>query len=311
MENRYYMRRYAHAVIAFSLACGLLGCSKEVNLISDNEPFGSFNISDIKIENYVNRLYIDIIGREPLNVELEAEVDSLKKSDLSRESREKIIYKLMTDTTYRKNEFSYKAAYVQNLYNLAKVRCVEGVADDEFKRRIGLAKASAFRDSLEGNWDGYFKAHNQIRRYRAVLDSRQAFYDGLIRYHQMYAFMVDNGVYDVINMNTFNFVRATFDELLWRLPTEQEYAQSFNMIEFNQSEELFGKLGSDKNDYIQIVIESNEMLEGMVIWAYQVLLNRFPTSQEVVTLMPDYVATKDINPIISKILVTDEYANFR
>jgi hypothetical protein len=305
------MRRYARAILAFSMACGLLACSKEVNLISDNEPFGSFNISDIKIENYVNRLYIDIIGREPLDVELEAEVDFLKENDLSRESRDSIIYKLMNDTTYRKNEFSYKAAYVQNLYNLAKVRCVEGVSDDEFRRRIGLAKASAFRDSLEGNWDGYFKAHNQIRRYRAALDSRQAFHDGLIRYHQMYAFMVDNGVYDVINMNTFNFVRATFDELLWRLPTEQEYAQSFNMIEFNQSEELFGKLGSDKNDYIQIVIESNEMLEGMVIWAYQVLLNRWPTSQEVVTLMTDYVVTKDINPIYSKILVTDEYANFR
>ena len=112
-------------------------------------------------------------------------------------------------------------------------------------------------------------------------------------------------------MFPFNFVRATFDQLLWRLPIQQEFDQSFNMIEFNQTGELFGSLGSNKNDYVRILTESNEMHEGMLIWSFRILLGREPTAGEVVTLLPAYIHTKDINWVLAQILVTDEYANFR
>lgn len=296
------------------LACLLmtLSCTKEsLVVVGDNPPYSTFNISDIKIENYVNRIYIDIIGREPLDDELIFEVDRLKAAGLNRETRDSIIYQLMTDTTYKENEFSYKAAYVQNLYNLAKVRCIEGVPDYDIQLKIGILKNGAYTDSLEGNWDNYYSKLSEIRRNQATLDSRQAFYDGLLYYHQMFAFMIDNAIYDIINMNTFNFVRATFDELLWRLPTSQEYQKCFDMIETNQPEEIFGRLGSSKNDYINILTESNEMYEGMIIWCYQVFMSRPPTSGEIVTLLPVYLQTKDINWVIAQILVTDEYANFR
>jgi hypothetical protein len=149
-----------------------------------------------------------------------------------------------------------------------------------------------------------------MRRHCQVLESRQALYDGLIQYHQVYSFLIDNSVYDEINMNTFNFIRATFDQLIWRLPTQQEFDRSFNMIQANQTDELFGELGSNKYDYVRILTESQEMLEGMLIWTYQVFLSRPPTSGEIATLLPTYLTTKDINWVIAQILVTDEYANF-
>ncbi len=293
------------------LGLGMASCSKDLVVIDGNTPYSTFNISDIKIENYVNRLYIDIVGREPLDVELEAVVNSLKTGALKREVRDSIIYNLMTDTTYRENEYSYKAAYVQNLYNLAKVRCLEGAADADVELSISTLKNNALIDSLNGNWDDYYHKQFEIKRNEAVLESQQALYDGLIPYHQMYAFMVNNSVYDLINMNTFNFVRATFDELLWRLPTGEEFDHSFNMIEYNQTETLFGTSGSDKNDYINVLTQSDEMLEGMVIWAFRVFMSREPKPEEIVTLLPVYIQTHDINWVIAQILVTDEYANFR
>ena len=303
-----------HIRVVYYLLCVFLlqACAKDELIVVDgNTPYSTFNVSDIKIENYVNRLYIDILAREPLDEELTAAVDSLKANGLKRETRDSLIYVLMNDTTFRENEFSYKAAYVQNLYNLAKVRCLEGAADADIELAINVLTFGALQDSLEGNWDAYYQKQYQIRRNQAVLDSRPALYDGLIPYHQMYAFMIDNAVYDDINMNTFNYLRATFDQLLWRLPTQQEFDNGFNMIEYNQTAELFGSLGSDKNDYIVILTESNEMLEGMLVWCFQVFLSRPPSAQEVVTLLPAYINSKDINGIIAQILVTDEYANFK
>lgn len=289
----------------------MTSCSEELVVIDGNPPYSTFNVSDIKIANYVNRLYIDVLGREPLDVELTVEVNRLKAGNLKREVRDSIIYKLMTDTTYSENEFSYKAAYIQNLYNLAKIRCLEGASDGDIQLRINVMKNGAQQDSLEGSWDGYYNKLNEVRRNTATLESRQALYDGLITYHQMYSFMIDNSLYDIINMNSFNFIRATFDQLLWRLPIDHEFNSSFEMIEYNQTAELFGTLGSDKNDYVRILTESNEMLEGMLIWCFQVFLSRPPSADEVVTLLPVYSSTKDINWIIAQILVTDEYANFR
>ena len=291
---------------------GLSACTTEELVVVDgNDPYSTFNISDIKIENYVNRLYIDIVAREPLDTELVSQVSRLKGGGLKRATRDSIIYELMTDTAYRENEGSYKAAYTLNLYNLAKVRCLEGISDSEIQTRIGILKFGALQDSLEGNWDGYYQKQNQIRRNQSVLDSQQALFDGLATYHQLFAFMIDNSVYDEINMNTFNFVRATFDQLLWRLPTQQEFDSGFGMIEYNQPVSLFGQLGSDKNDYIRILTGSDEMLEGMLVWSFQVFLSRAPKPEEVVTLLPVYLQTKDINWLIAQILVTDEYANFR
>lgn len=295
------------------ILCSLLanGCQKDINLIDGNEPISTFNISKIKIENYVNRLYIDIIGREPLNDELEEEVLFLQDSSLSREARSEIIVKLMTDDSFKEEEESYKAAFILNLYNLAKVRCLEGVSDSKIRSQIGIARFGATRDSLDGNWDGYFRRLETIRKYEAFLDSQQELYDGNIQYHELFAFAINNGIYDEINMNTFNFVRAAFDELLWRLPTEQEFDASFSMIEFNEPAILFGRSGSDKQAFIDILIQSTGMLEGMIIWAYQTMLNRQPKPEEVITLLPRYAEEKDIKYILEEILLTDEYANFR
>jgi len=297
--------------ILLVLIAGVFGsCSEEVNLVPDNEPTSDFNISDLKIENYVNRIYIDLISREPLNTELSEEVDSLKAAGLSRASRLKIIRKLMTDTTFRPNEFSYQAAYVENLYTLAKVRNLEGVGDGALRLAIGIARNGMVKDSIEENWDAYHEKQALVRRNQAVLDSKGLLLEGQIRYHEMFAYMIDNTVYDQINMNAFNFIRAVFDELLWRLPTEGEFDRSFDMIEHNENRELFGQMGSHKDDFIDIIIQSDGMHEGMIIWAYQTLLNRAPSPGEIVTLLPRYIETGDINLIFEEILVTDEYANF-
>ncbi len=299
-------------ILCFVVFNLLFSCTKEnINVITDNDPISVTNISRLKIENYVNRLFIDLVGREPLKVELGPEVDTLKERELSRDARLNLINKLMQDTSFRIGERSYKAAFYLNLYNLAKVRCMEGVSDEEIQREMGMLISDAMRDSMDGKWDRFYYKLNEIRKFENLLQSQEDLYNEDIKYNQIFGYMVDNKIYDVINMNTFNFIRAVYNELLFRLPTDQEYAVAFDVIESNKPGIILGKFCSNKTEFIQILIESPAMFEGMIIWIFQIYLNRFPSSRELSSILPDYISHRDIREVIRKIAVTDEYASFK
>lgn len=300
------------AIFSILCICLILSCDSRLEeIVPDNNSYSTTGISKIKIENYVNRLFIDLIGREPIDIEQTTEADSLNENNLSEESRLDLIYRLMTDTSFSINEGSYQAAFSLNLYLLAKIRCVEGVSDSEIVQlRLNPLYIQASEDSLSQNWEEYYKKLNEIRRYELLLRSSEDLRLGRIHYHEVYAFMIDNGLYDMFNMNAFNFIRASFDQLLFRLPTDQEYNQAFDMVEYELSAELLGELGNSKSDYINILINSVAMKEGMIRWAFQVFLQRPGTPAEIATLLEEYKVHENINHIIAKIVVTDEYANF-
>lgn len=305
-QARFYKLTFIFFILSLQFACD----SPVVEVIPDNDSYSSTGISKIKIENYVNRLYIDIIGREPTDMEQSIEVDSLNENDLSEDIRLKLINRLMTDTTFSINEGSYHQAYCNNLYLLAKIRCLEGVSDFEINQILGIIKSSAQVDSVNQEWEDYYEKINEIRRYELVLNSSEHLRTGKLHYHQMFGFMIDNQIYDMLNMNAFNFIRASFDQLLFRLPTEQEFDQAFKMVEFKLLNELLGETGNSKEDYINIIIASTAMKEGMIRWAFQVFLQREGTAGEIATLLEEYKLDQNINQIIAKILITDEYANF-
>lgn len=290
----------------------MISCKSELlEVVPDNDSYSTTGISKIKIENYVNRLFIDIIGREPTDIEQNLEADTLNENELSEEIRLDLITRLMTDTSYSENEGSYQKAFSNNLYLLAKIRCLEGVSDAEIKSmRLGPLRGRAYQDSLEQNWEDYFEKLNDIRRYELVLRSENDLQQGLIKFHEVFAYMIDNAIYDEFNMNAFNFIRASFDQLLFRIPTDQEYDQAFNMVENQLPDELLGQLGNSKTDYINIMITSEAMKEGMIRWAYHVYLQRPGTPAEIATLLETYKLDENINNVIAKMVVTDEYANF-
>ena len=74
------------------------------------------------LENYVNRLYIDLIGREPLDDEMERDVLYLRDNDVSFGSRDSLILKLQSDTLFIEGDSSYKKAYFHRTYEMLKVR---------------------------------------------------------------------------------------------------------------------------------------------------------------------------------------------
>ena len=245
---------FATAVATLLFASLLLACSEETVVATLEAPTEEA-ITQAAVEQFVFRVFVDLTGNAPSETELATWTGTLRAERFSEESREALAIALQTDATYRD-------AYVRTLYQSAKARFLEGLGDAEIRRRfVGLGSdeddARLWRLL---DWQGDYRAGNA-----SLLD--------------LQAFAVHNLVYDQINMNSFNFVRATFNDLFWRYPTDAEFAAGFDMVEHGAERQLFGFSGSSKTDYVDLIDSTDETLEGTVIWQYEQLLARRPPPQ--------------------------------
>lgn len=154
------------------------------------------------------------------------------------------------------------------------------------------------------------RAKFEVEKYKRVKAIPFEYRKGQIDIRTAYARLLNNGVYDFINMNSFNFVRASFNDLFGRYPTESEFDNSFAMVESNESRLVFGQPGQNKGDFISILVNSYEFKEGLIRWAYRTFMARDATSAEVTTLMQDFNTSLNFPLMQREILKTDEYANF-
>lgn len=285
-------------------------CKKDILVIDDNNPPVYSAIPTVLIENYINRIYIDLIGREPLDSEMLIDVQYLRDNDVSIESRDSLIYKLQFDTLYIEGDESYKLAYFHRIYDMVKVRLIEGASNGDISFYMSNHYADYEVDSVAGN---LIEAQKHLLKYyslSAIIDSELDYYNNIIDIKEMHKRMIYNSIYDQINMNTFNFVNAAFDNLLFRYPTQNEFNNSYFMIEDNQPFTIFGYSGSNKLDFTNLICDSREFYEGIIQWTYLTMLARIPTSIERDFLMNDFYITTDFQKLQRFIMTTDEYAHF-
>ncbi|MDP6908319.1 MAG: hypothetical protein QF371_02385, partial [Flavobacteriales bacterium] len=235
---------------------------------------------------------------------------TLKAADLSFEARDAMIIKLQTNTDFIEGDISYNHAYSNRLYEQGKSRFLEAASNAEIQEVMGPISAGILSDSLNGNWEGLAERYSLLSKLQAVLDSEEKYRTGEIGINEVCAAMVNNAVFDEINMNTFNFVNATFDNLFFRYPTDVEFYAGFNIVEFNQPATILGYSAQNKDEYVEILTNSQEFYEGMIVWSYQLMLAREPSTAETNTLMTDFYADHDLQKVQRAIMITDEYAHF-
>ena len=301
----------ATAATMLLLLLFLVSCKKETEIVPDNRPPDYDGIATVITENYVNRLFIDLLGREALDVEMATEVQALESTGLSQASREALVNKLMTSTVYLEDDSSYKNKYYIRQIELYRSRCLEGVSDEFIDGAIGTAQQNALADSLAGNTAGANASNLELQRLLALKRARWEYRDGLIGIDEVMRRMVFNSIYDQINMNSFNFINATFDNLLLRYPTDAEFNAAYTMVDGNAAAVLFTQSGQNKSDYTHIITTTPEFYEGMVRWSYRTFLGREPSTFETYTAMADFQSDHDLQKVQRRILTTDEYANIQ
>jgi len=285
-------------------------CKKEDNIIPNNNVPYYGEIPTLLLENYVNRCYIDLLGREPLDDEMILNVQFLRDNEVTIESRDNLLYKLQFDTSFVEGDSSYNQAYFHRFYDLAKVRLIEGASNSY----ISAGKSNWFfyytNDSLAGNMIAAYKRLLEYNKLNDILKSENQYRNGVISVVELHRRMIYNSIYDDINMNTFNYINAVFDNLLFRYPTSYEFDECMYMIDNNSTQLLMGSSGNCKLDVATIICNSDEFYEGLVNWTYITFLGREADAQERDELMNDLIINSDYQKIQRIILSSDEYAHF-
>lgn len=292
------------------LATGsLVGCKPEQFTYTDNPVPPYEEISTILVQNYVNRLYIDLIGREPTDLEMERDVIALEADSLSLSARLMVIDALVhgLDST---NQIPYTVQYHDKLYTDLKARFLEGASDAVLSERRGIFRGQAINDSINGNWASYSLNQAAAERLEAVLECPEALLAGEIDIREACRRMIWNAIYDQINMNSFNFVNATFDDLYQRFPTQAEFDLGYNVVEYNLAEIIFGVSAFDKPSFIDAMLLNPEWDEGMVRWQFRGLLARDPSDEEVLDGLDEFALGLFVSDIQRFIIMSDEYAGF-
>lgn len=294
-----------------SVSLFFASCTKTYDtLVDGNRPPNYGSIPTLKVDNYVNRLFIDFLGREATELERTEWVFALKRNGLAYSTRDSLIQILQWDSTYRPGDSSYRHAYSQRLYDVSKARFLEGATDGEINQFVGNLKFAIRIARLEGDSLKVYYSLDLMKYYENVLMSRYKYVKKEITYSDMVAVMINNPIYDQINMNSFNYVIASFDNVLFRNPTQNEFQLAYDVIEYNIPKEIFGVWAANKNEYAEAITQFDGFFESQIRWSYFLLVQREPLTKEVNQFLQPYIKSHRIEDVQRGIAITDEYAQF-
>jgi len=281
----------------------LIGCAPDDVRFEENAIPPYDGVPTVVVDAYLTRAYIDLIGREPLPGEMEQDRAALRAGDLGLDARLDLIDRLMG------GDDAYRELHDRKVFDDLSGRFLDGTGQETLIAQMEFQRFLAQQDSLAGGLAYPFFNLLADRLERVVL-SVEGHRAGTIDWREVNRRFCDNSVYDEINMNSFNFVNATFDDLYGRYPTEAEFEQAYAAVEYGSPSVLFGEVVQDKDSYLQVLVADPEFEEGAVRWWAEKLLVRPITGAEMVAWREVAGPDVDVRELQRILISSDEYADF-
>ena len=273
-------------VIVFS------SCNKVEDVIVDGNIIPpDYTIENSTIDNYINKLYISTIGREPTETEFDNAFITLHESGLSQDSREIII-----------DEVLDKSEYYNNLFKLESANILTGIDTADINQNILVL--NALLSNSQGLDSMYF--YDYLQKMLKLQEVLPGLSSGAISNIEMHKRMINNNFYDEINMGTENFVISIFQNFLGRYPSFSETENASTMVDGGNAS-LFFISGTGKEEFINIFFGSDEYFTGQTNTLFNRYLFRNPNSEESVNYSLDYMETEDYKILQKRILSTNEF----
>ena len=287
-------------LICFILVLPAISCNKE-NVFTDNPIPPNNTISTLTVEQYVNRCFVDLLGRGATSDELNQFVAALENDNFSVNSRKSFIASLQSTE-------GFKQQYLNKVYVDMKARYLDALNEDEIQQEADFWLNQALQAQTLGDALAYNILMLERNKIMGIINMALYWENSSIDYATCAKTMMFNSLYDDLNMGTFNFIYATFDQNFYRYPTDEEYNQLYAPVEYNGPGIFFQQNVSNKSEMLDVLIESTEFKEGLVRWFYRSYLIREPDTTELTEGIAYWTAQNDFNGFIQKILSDNEYA---
>jgi hypothetical protein len=281
-------------ILALFIGLLVLSCNKtEEKIIGDNNPPADNTIPASLRINFINKVYISLIGREPETAEFNAADLTLRNSNFSSASRKTIVQEILNQDAFLDREFEI---YRNDLMN--------GVDTVEISELITTFEFLLTNSTYMQQWP---LIEIEKARLISLRNVGAELKNGTISLIEMQRRCVDNYYFDQQNMGSLNFVIACFQNLLLRNPTQFEQTEGVKMLDgFNGI--LFLQTGESKAQFQQIFFQSDDYFAGQIKLNYLRFMLRLPTSEEEVYYSSRLMSDGNIKTILIDLLSSDEYA---
>ncbi len=291
--SEYWKKIISGFVLIILISFLFVSCHHDIEVVApSNEAIPDRTIEDVTISNYVNKVYISVLGREADSSEKQFGFDLLRQHNLSDSSRSQFL-----------DSIFYKPEYKVHLYDLARVDLLNNLDTADIINQIFLYNFVLTDSAYLLYWP---LIHMEITRLDSLETIPFDLQHSIIDVEEMHRRCVNNYFYDQINMGTENFVVSVFQHFLMRYPTASELAQSEQMVNGFPAN-LFLQSGQNKDDFIAIFFSSSDYYEGLIRLLYQRFLFRSPTSVEMSNATVSFIQTHNYIRMQKNILSTNEY----
>jgi hypothetical protein len=287
-------------LICFALVLPAISCNKE-NVFTDNPIPPNNTISTLTVEQYVNRCFVDLLGRGATDEELSAFVSNLESDNFSVAARRSFLGTLQEDD-------SFQEQYHNKVFVDMKARYLDALNDTEILQEANFWLSQAIQANALGDALAFELVMQEYNKIMTIRNMTTSWEDSHIDYPACAKAMMFNSLYDDLNMGSFNFIHASFDQNFFRNPTDQEYNQLYATIEYDGPGIFFQQNVSNKSEMLEVLITSTEFKEGLVRWFYRSYLIRDPDANELTEGIAFWSVQNDFNGFIQQILSDDEYA---
>jgi hypothetical protein len=282
------------AFIIFAVA----SCTKtktevvEVN-VNNNVPPPDHTIDSSTLSIYVNKAYINLLGREPSAAEKSSALIILRQNNFAVDRRKEFI-----STLFLKNE------YLRNLYNVANNEYLRNLDSMEIESQFFQFNFLLSQPQYAPFYDFINVELKRLDTLKMIMPNLQ---NGTMDYKGALMRMTDNYFYDQINMGSENFVVSTYQNFLFRYPSDAELLAGKSMIDGNVST-VFLHTGKSKHDYINIFFNTSDYYEGQVRFIFKKYLFREPSAAEISFFSEIYKTSNDYKELEKAIFTLNEYA---
>lgn len=263
------------------------GCGIDEEKISVFNPPEDKTIPDYLLAGFVQKSFVNLLGREPSANEESKFTAKLKSEYFSAQSRKDVVEAIMKFPEYNDNIYKTTREYLLN-----------------------FIFHPSFLDTTLEIWKKLppsLEKEEEIARLKKLKSIPDDLKSGSLNTMGLQRRLAHNSFYDFVNMGTENFVVSVFENFLLRFPTEFEKSQGKKMVD-GEAAVLFGKKGNSKTSFLDIIFSNPSYHEGQVRLLFRQYLFREPASAELATLSLKFMEKIDFQSLVKEILAGEEFS---